>query len=258
LAKAQSYVSEFNISLFPISLVGKLVTVKRTGAAQETALTNICPKCEVPTKPEQFYICPNHTDKYKSGELAKAKKVGKDLVRVDPKQAKAAKSSLLPLDLLELTIHPAEEVESQTYRSANAYLFVPNVQSKQYGVLVDIIKDSQYAFIGQVNIKHNEYLVRLLTWQGFLIVQQLLYPEDVNEVETPVYEHSQEFVDTMLEFVQKNVVEFSAENYKNQAKVRFAEFIKATENGEEVPVIESKKVDSDDVALENLKKLLAS
>lgn len=256
MAKAQSYVSEFHVSLYPVNLVGKLITVRRTGSATESALKNICPKCSDPTLPEQFYICPNHTDKYKSGDLDKAKKVGQKLIRVDKGQAQGAKESSLPLNVLDLTIHPAAEVEAQTYGSANAYLFIPNLQNKQYGVLVDIIKSSPYAFIGPVNIKHHETLVRLTTWQGFLVVQQLLYPEDLSEVDVPQYEHSADFVATLQEFVAKNVKEFSAEDYKNDTKLRMAQLVEATASGQDLPEFPKKQITEDDIALANLKSLL--
>lgn len=255
MAKVQSYVSEFHISLMPVNLVGKLVTVRRTGSAQEGSLTNICPKCETPTKPSQYYICPNHTDKYTTGQLDKAKKEGNKLVRIDKDQATAAKESALPLNVLNLTIHPAEEVEAQTYGSANAYLFLPNIETQQYGVLVDIIKESPYAFIGQVNIKHHESLVRLTSWQGFLVVQQLLYPEDVTEVSVPKCPAEPEFVDVMSQFVETSVKEFTASNYKNETKERVAQLVEATAKGEELPELPEKKT-QDDVALANLKELL--
>lgn len=256
MAQAKSYVAEFQISLFPINLIGKLLTVRRTGSATESALISVCPQCETPNPPKQSYNCSEGHGPYSLSELDKAKKVDGVLVRVDKEAAEEAKTSTLLLNYLDVTVHPKDDILASTYPSANAYIFVPKVANEQYGVLVSVVESSPYAFIGQVNIKHHECLVQLKVWNGHLILQQLLYPEDVTEVEQTPVKTNQEFLTTLKKFVKSNAKEFEPTDYKNETKVRMAALVEAAKTGAEIPAVPTKKTD-DQVALEHLKELLA-
>lgn len=258
MAKAQSFVKDFVISLNPISMSGSLFTVRRTGSAQETALVSICPECEnTPTVLKQFYgNGPCGHGPYTLSDLSKAKKVNGKLVKVGQAEAAAAKESPLPLNLLDLSVHPRDTMEAITYPSTKAYIFIPSVVTQPYGVLVNIINSSPFAFVGISNIKHSETLVRLVAWRGFLILQQILYPEDVSEVEVPEDISTEEFITTMEQFIEKTAKPFEKEDYKNDTKIRLELLVKAMSAGESVPIPVEKKT-GDDVALANLKALLA-
>jgi non-homologous end joining protein Ku len=133
-------------------------------------------------------------------------------------------------------------------------VFYPKVANQQYGVLAELVGIPELALIGTCNIKHNEHLVRLDRWQNLLIVQTLLYPEDLNETDAPPIEFSKDFMETMLEFAAKSVKEFNSEDYRNGVAERVAALTAAIESGEPAPAIERKS--SDDMALEQLKAWL--
>lgn len=257
VTKSQAYVGEFEISLFPVSLTGKLFTVKRSGSAKETALKNVCPVCEEATPLAQSSNCPENHGPFSASEVSKAKEVNGKLLKVGKVEAESAKESPLDLNRLDLTVHPAEDVEEQTYPGANAYIFVPTNVTQQYAVLRDIVETSPWAFMGISNIKHHETLVRLQVWKGHLIVQQLLYPEDVNPIEQSQAEADGEFVLVLNDFITKSEKPFDVANYKNEMKARLNLLVKATEAGESAPVNVAPKKNTDALALEKLKELLA-
>jgi non-homologous end joining protein Ku len=254
--KITAYVADFDISLMPINLTGRLVPMRRTGSSKDTALVSICPQCELPTGVDQQYFCQaaEHHGPFKQGELAKAKDINKTLVKVGKDDVKTAKTSTLPLNYLELAVYNAAQVEAATYPGSNAYIFYPKHVNAQYGVMVEVVGNPEFAFIGTVNLKHHETLVRLSRWEDFIVIQQLLYPEDLNETtETPVT-YTDEFLATMLQFTEQQLKPFYPTEYKNNIKEQVLALTAAAGEGIAPPLPEKKNDDS--AALEQLKAWL--
>lgn len=178
----RSFVSEFTVSVGPVNVLGKLIPVRVTGANDSNKFVSVCPDCpDTPVKPRQTYICPDGHD-HPIGELAKAKELDDGVLAfVDVEAVKEARTSTLPLNVMRATVHPAEEVENATFPSDMAYVLVPRNRDEYHDLLVDLVANSDKAFVAQINLRNTEGFYRLTEWRGSLVVQRLYWPSDVND-----------------------------------------------------------------------------
>lgn len=253
----KKYCSSFALNLMPLNCNGFLVGVKQTGLAKETALTSVCPTCATPVKVSQFYQCPEGHGPFKMSELDKAKEVTKGtFVRLSKEEIAGIGKSELEPNILDLTVHRAEDVDAQMFASDNAYIFYPNGNSAQYGVLLEMVDLPNLAFVGLCNLQNHEKLLRLSRWGENLVVQTMLYPADLSERETvPIKEDAKfgTFKAAMTQFVETSVTNFDPTAYTNARKAKLLEL---QAGGTIVTSDSSPVTDSDDVALDKLMELL--
>ena len=248
-----SYVSKFIISLPPgINMIGRLDSIKKSGLSKDTSFKLICPECETPTKVNQGYTCTNGHGPFASGDCAKAKEVAKNtLARVSAEEIEEAGKGEFQPDVLELTVHRAEDVEANTYAAENAYVFYPEVGIKgQYGMFVDLIeKHPELAFIGFSNIRHKDYLVRLTVWDGRLVVQILRTPDELAARETVDRAYKEQLLPVAEQLCAGMVEDFDPNVYRNRRRERFAAI--GGDTPVEIAVPDRAPVkDSDEAALE--------
>lgn len=183
----RTYAKDVTISLALATTVGDLIPLKRP-ADTATKLTTLCPVCKA-SPAKQFYLgeCGHTPDDgsvgFKTGQCAKGQKVGSAFVEVTADEVKAAKAAEgSESKVLELNVHPAAEVEAQTWPSGATYWFQPSGRSDFYDVLAAKLASSPtVAFTGKIVLSGNEKLVRLVPHNGGIVVQELVRPNELNE-----------------------------------------------------------------------------
>lgn len=215
----RKHVSEFQIQLGPINAIGSLVKLEKTDTANK--YVSVCPDCEAPTPVRQQYVCTEESSHgpFVQGDLTvKARKVGDDLVRVSAEEVKAARTSELPLNVFQATVHARDEISANVVPGSKSYIFLPRSPDQYYGLLTLMLEAGDNEFIAVCNIKHVEGLYRLTLWNGSVLLQQLLWPEDVNEFEPVQADASQQLVEAAREMIERIRVPFDPDNYRSTVK----------------------------------------
>jgi non-homologous end joining protein Ku len=188
---AQRNVSNLTISILGLlNTSGGLYQVRDSSNSRETKLSMVCPSCHNSLL-NQVYQCqagckPDANVPGKSPDGWTVREVGGDRVRVEGKnlipvsaaEIEAAKAGTLAKGELEISVHPAAEVEAHTYPAGNTYCFVPSKADDVYTLLLEAVTDQTKAFIGIINMRDTEKLYRLQAYEGTLRVVELLRPEE--------------------------------------------------------------------------------
>lgn len=232
MGKINKYVSEFTIRLHSITCTGALypVQISDSKAAKKAGKTAEIVSCTPDGRPVVQVSVPK--DDPTSGEIfyrnqlesaTKDPETG-ELTLVGKANVDAAKESPLPQNVLNLTVHPAADVDEQTVSSNHkVYVFVPNDKDKanaQFANLIRaLVERTDYAFVGQAVVKvSNEALYRLGVWNGYLTVERLVTPDQVNEFDPAPEDTITDATFGKAEAaVDKMVKPFEAAEYRNRA-----------------------------------------
>lgn len=229
--KFKSHVSNMTLRLGPITSNGRLVAIRKTAPS--------APKFKMVTPDalpvQQRYLEPESGKLYETKDLARAIVIDGETKVVDAAAAKEAKATTnLPKNVLSLVAHDASDVDGKTFPSdKNAYIFIPdendpaNVQYAE--LLLAMLDGSGKALVGLASIRNVEGMYRISTWRGHLVVQQQLYPEEINDHEPT---HSTNMLaDKAIKVIDKLTIPFDPELYRDNSAENISEFM-ATHEGE--------------------------
>lgn len=197
----------------------------------------ICPTCTDPTKPSQKYICPTCAGSFSSGELDKAREVGKALHRVTAEDVASVRTTSLPEKEIKLVPYKASEVLTRTFADGVAYR-IDVTKFKDVGAMaVDLVAATpDLVYVGQMNAgRGTEKLFQLVVWNGALILQEIARPDEVIEFEAPKVEYDARLLEPAKAWATMQVAEFTAEDFASRRKTRLAELDAAVADGAPLP-----------------------
>jgi len=242
----RTYANDVTLSIGPLTTRGRLIGVKNS-AAEDPGFKLCSPNGE---PVEKRYV--DAAGKvYEYGELGRAYVDDEgNLVPVDPEAIKEAKKSTLPLNVINITVHPRDSVDRYLYPSGKhqGYIFEPKYKDSKnklvvepnnmatYDVICAAIAGSNHAFVAKANIQNNEALFRLSMYQGAVVVQRQLVPSELHQFDithSPVRAAVKRKVVAMVSNV---VEEFSFDTYTNDVTERL---LAARESGFDLSTIES-------------------
>ena len=242
--KMTSYVSAFVIHIGPATVAGRLVGI-RNPEPKEEKTSLVSPAGEVV---KQVY----RTD---LGEIFERSELGNAVIDedgatkvLDAEALKAARESVLPKNIMNVTVHPRADVDDQIFPSDNnAYVFYPDANDPANKLWADalttaIAKDDM-AYMGVVNLRNHEGLFRLSVWRGHMIIQKMLYPEMLKPHEFAPIEDtvtSKKLAAVMAELVTP----FVPEEYQDSIAKAKAEVVAAAEAGTTIVVSKPKANDA--------------
>ncbi len=187
--KMTTYVSNLTLRLGPIVSNGKLVSVQKPKSKQSKPVFHfVTPSGE---SVQRAYVDETGIQ-WKEENLLKEevlshgeKETGVQAAVLTQDQINEQKGSVLPKDIVNLTVHDKGEVEKYLFPGqTNAYVFIPEskdpANEQWYAMLLRLVGDSDKAFVATANIKNFEGIFRLSAWRGNLIVQKQVFPEDLN------------------------------------------------------------------------------
>jgi len=230
MSKPRAYVGSFTIHFGPATTTGRLLPVR---SAESAPKLHYCTPGGEPVK--QCYIDADGKT-YFHDELGRATMDDDgNLIPIDRDAVDQAKASDLPLNILNITAHNSEDIDRFLFPSNNnAYIFDPVIKNGKniiddpvnqqwHDFLNVIIRDSGAVFIGRCNLRNHEGLFRLSHYQGYLTVQKMLYPEDLNQYE-PVHPELDALVrDKALAVVRNLVQAFDPSEYSNVIAERLSQ-----------------------------------
>jgi hypothetical protein len=222
---ARPVMSDVAVSILGIiNFSANLIRVTEPKAKGES-FKLICPSCTTPTKPSQKYICPDCAGAFSSGELDKAREVGKALHRVTADDVAAVRTTSLPEKEIRLTPYKASEVLPRTQPDGTSYR-LDVVKFKDVGAMaVDLVDATpDVVYIGEMNAgRGQEKLYQLVTWNGALILQEIARPDEVVEFETAPVTYDARLLEPAKAWASMQVAEFTADDFASRRKARIAE-----------------------------------
>lgn len=232
----KSYVSNMVIHIGPATISGRLVGVRKP-ADPESKTKLVAPTGE---SVRQVYQTPAG-EIYQRADLESAKIDENDAAAIlDAEALKAASTSALPKDIMNVTVCSLEDVENSTYASDNnAYVFYPSEGDPSNKIQADglayAIARGNMAFVAIMNLRNHEGLYRLSSWRGHIILQKLLYPEMLNPHETVVLDESttNKKIAMLLESLS---VGFDPDDYRDQIARAKQAVADAAEAGEVIVI----------------------
>jgi hypothetical protein len=159
-----------------------------------------------------------------------------NLIPVDLTAVEEAKKSALVANVIDLNVHPREDVDDFLFPDkSNAYVFLPVIRNssnkviddpvndKWYEVLNNLVRDPKLAFIGRCNLSGHEGMFRLSIYRGHVVLQKQLFPEEVNEFEVISPKISRVEKAKVAKLAEALVKPFNPEDYPNEITQRVAE-----------------------------------
>lgn len=223
-------------------------------STNDMKLESSCPECHAagaaPIKTEVFHHCgagiAGHGP-FKYSDLVRATKDDDGEMRVigSVEEVNAVKGVNDDPDLdddedlsFHLVAHLAELVEASTYPLGTPYILrpVPGTPTALLPFFLDMIgHDGRYkvgtgkaakfmTLVGHVTLKGNRKFMQIRTWNGQLVAQELLRPEDLHSFEPITVVKNPKFaplIETSLEIIEED---FDPANYENESRKRLAAF----------------------------------
>lgn len=189
-ATSSNVTVSFGLISFPVDLVA--ATKSKQAKAKSASTAMICPTCEhdktlltegknlVPL--HQAFVCETHGS-FAKGDAGTALVVDGEMRPVSVEAVVEAKKADGVRDVIELTVHPADEVEAHTFPSGNIYRLRPKGNEAHYGLVLELARNASVAFICEVTNKGATMLYRLVERDGVLVLTELVRPDRITEAE---------------------------------------------------------------------------
>jgi non-homologous end joining protein Ku len=193
----------------------------------------ICPTCTDPTKPSQKYLCPDCSGQFSSGELDRAREVGKVLHRVTEQEIEAARETTLPEKEIRLHAVPATDFYRHSRADGVAYRLRAEKLKEVSAMVLDLVTNlKDVVLVGEMNAgRSTEKLFVLTVWNGALILQEVARPDEVVPFDPEQVQYNGKLLSQAEKFVTMQVGEFSAADFANRRKQRIAELDAAKTGG---------------------------
>jgi len=227
--KPRAYVGNFAISLGLLNVTGKLFPIVISNRNKANAFKRVCPDRTEPVAMKQRYIASDEEDAehpklYTQDELLLAKEVDDKLVFVDEAEVEHARESALPQNVASLSVHPAHEVAGRIWSDPDGGAWVFETPDGPHGAaLVTALSNPDHVFLAITNLRGREALCRLRTWEGRIVVERVLWPEEVNEYEPVEVDGDPKLDAALAEMTAKLEVSFDPESYQSSTRAALAD-----------------------------------
>lgn len=228
-ASLRSHVSDFKIRLGTAQTYGRLVAVKKPSNKPDYKL------CTPDGKPVKQVYRDTDNNVWEKEDLGRALEVDGGLEQVDVAAIDEAKTSDLPVNIMELSIHPTEEVDKYLFPSEhNCYVFEPIVKKRKvvlpedpkniqwFNFIYTILEEGSYSLVGKCNLKNSEALFRVQLYQGNILIVRQNYPDGVNEFEPRAVEVNDAFKTKALAVASNNVKPFNPAEYTDDITAKLS------------------------------------
>lgn len=176
----------FGLVSFPVDLMP--ATASKRAKARTASTVLICPACNDagelrPLK--QRYLCEHDDDHGPFGKADAGIAIAID-GELQPAPTDTVAEAMQPdteRGVIELTVHPADQVEANTFTAGNIYRLRPRGNEAHYGLVAELARNHGIAFICEVTNKGATLLYRLIERDGVLVLTELVRPDRITDTE---------------------------------------------------------------------------
>jgi non-homologous end joining protein Ku len=268
----RKFVGDFSINLNIVTDTGVIALASR-GALYPVASSekdsgrstnSFCPVhgAKKPVRIKQQLFCPenpNHGPFASYDDCLKGREVDGVVIAVDSEVIKAAKESALPKNVLDLSIFEYTDLMTQVYALGTAYFYVPDRVDDSYKILCGAVwsYNGEYAFAGQCNLRNIEKLISLVPHGEGFVVQQLTYPEHLNDVVCPEIEIDTDVMGHLGSLFESEVQEFDPLNFVDSTKARLEQALRSASGTAPTKTVKKVMVSGDSSLMDLITKSVA-
>jgi DNA end-binding protein Ku len=186
---------------------------------------------------KQQYICPKDGVVVERDDIAKGYEFAKgQYVMFSPEELKALdEKATNTIDILEFV--PLDLVD-RIYVDKTYYLGPDKGGERAYRLLVDALKDTGRAALGQYSARGRQYLVLVRPMDGLLAMEQLHYANEIRsaaDVPRPEVTVKPQELTLARQLIEQTATdEFHPENYRDTVRERVLEAIQSKVEGQEI------------------------
>ena len=247
MAAPKSVVSQFVVHFGPATVTGSLHSIK---ASEPKATIVTCgPNGEIV---KQGYS--DGENFWTQKDCGKGEKQEDGSMKLLSAEAVAlAKASPMPKNVLNVEVHRSQDVDKFLFRSPDStYIMLPVIKNgrtviedpandKWYTFLRTAVENSpEHTFVGRANIRNKESTVRLGIHEGHLMVERMLYPEQLNEFPNPVGSLTATEAAKVSAIVEALTKPFDLSGHRDNVPDRLAVAVEAGADG--VPKVEAEPI----------------
>ncbi|HEX9756140.1 MAG TPA: Ku protein [Gemmatimonadales bacterium] len=188
---------------------------------------------------KQQYVCPKDGDKVEKDDMVKGYEFSKgQYVQFTPEELKALEEKATnAIDINEFV--PLDQVD-RIWLDKAYYLGPDKGGERAYRLLVEALKDTGRAALGQYAVRGQQYLALVRPLGDVLVMEQLHYVDEVKAAgEVPLGDGAVKPGELQLakQLIQQTATdEFHPERYSDQVRGRVLEAIQRKVEGEEITV----------------------
>ena len=176
----------FGLVSFPVDVMPAITS--KTTKARVASTTLVCPTCETegnlhPLK--QRYLCEHDASHgpFGKADAGTAIQIDGELRAAPAEAVTEARQLEGERGVIDLSVHPAAQVEAHTFSSGNIYRLRPTGNESHYGLVAELARNRDIAFLCEVTNKGATLLYRLIERDGALVLTELVRPERVTETD---------------------------------------------------------------------------
>lgn len=191
------------------------------------------------TRLKQKYYCPKDDETVERADMIKGYEFAKDqYVVFKPEELKALEEQASQsIDITEFV--PVEQVE-RIYLDKPYYLGPEKGGERAYRLLSAALRKTGRAAIAKYASRGKQYLVMVRPIENGLIMEQLLYPQEIrafSEVPLEEGEVKEQELELAVQLIDQAATdEFRPENYRDEVRERVLALIQQKVDGEEITV----------------------
>ncbi len=222
----RSTASNVTISLGLVSFTTDLVpaTKSKRIKSKATSKTKVCPTCQANDELaplQQQFTCEHNHGPFSASDVGTALMVDGELRPLTAEDVATVSQTDGDRTGIELLVHPATDVEACTFPSGNVYRLRPRDSQAHYGLVLNLVRNRNVAFIGEWTNKGATLLYRLIEHGGVLVLTELVRPDLVHENEIlPDVSFPERLLATGEMLVESLTEPFDAEQYQDRRRIR--------------------------------------
>lgn len=240
-------VKDLNVSLLDGLMNLKVDALPTKRAAETVSFKVIVPLPGEPTQPKQMYVHPDDVASTKgpvrmwtTTECDRAREVDGILHRVTQEEIDAAKEPAIEKGSIDLKVYDAGAVEGTTRPSGALYTLRPKAVPHVYAMLVDLAADTGLALIGEMTVRDVQRLYRLVSWNGSLLLQELIRPGEFYDAEDYTHDYPAALLTKMKDACMASLAVFDPDAYTNHLREQAAA-LDAAKRDPNAPVVKPAK-----------------
>ncbi len=191
------------------------------------------------TRLKQRYYCPKDDETVERSDMVKGYEFAKDqYVVFKPEELKALEEQASQsIDITEFV--PADQVE-RIYLDKPYYLGPEKGGERAYRLLSAALRKTGRAAIAKYAARGKQYLVMVRPMEDGLIMEQLLYPQEIrpfSEVPLEDGEVKEQELELAVQLIEQAATDdFQPENYRDEVRERVLALIQQKVDGEEITI----------------------
>lgn len=208
-------------------------------SSDDSSFVILCPECALPHTIKQLLRCDEGHVNDPGDCTGRGKVIDGVLYALNEDEVKSAKTPTIPPKVMDLRIHPLDQVQRFTRETGFAYSFLSeSPQDPFYGMLCELADSLRIALIGRIVLRGKEKLYRVVKEHHGLTLVALCWPDDLYASVDPV-EHT--FTPQQMaraeELVKAMMTDFLPEEYTDGTADRVAAIIESKATGTPIATI---------------------